>query len=77
MCGMIATLHTNPTDCQVEADMHEALFLLQHCGHDACGLATCAAGGKSTNTSETGLHRKCSCDGAQIADLHGYMWIAT
>ncbi len=44
---MIATLHANPVDCEVDADMHEASYLLQHRSYDTCGSATCAAGGKT------------------------------
>ena len=55
MCGTITALHTNLVDCQVEADMHEALYLLQHRGHDACGLATCAAGSKIYENKGNGV----------------------
>ena len=52
---MIATPHANPVDCEVDADMHEALYLLQDRGHSACDFATCAAGGKIYKTGETAL----------------------
>ena len=43
---MIATPHANPVDCEVDADMREALYLLQYRGHNVCGFATCAARSK-------------------------------
>ena len=75
MCGVIAAVHASPADCQVAADIHEALYLLQHRGQDACGLATCAAGGKIYQNKGNGLAAKVFRDGARISDLPGYMGI--
>ena len=75
MCGVIAALHASPVDCQVAADIHEALYLLQHRGQDACGLATCATGGKIYQNKGNGLAAKVFRDGARVSDLPGYMGI--
>ena len=56
MCGIIATLEINSADYLVAIDMHDALHLLRHRGHDACGPLLVLLAAKSTNTSE----RMCS-----------------
>ena len=37
MCGIIGVIHGHP-DAEAAAYLHEALYLLQHRGQDACGI---------------------------------------
>ena len=89
MCGIIAIICAQPADNLVAAEIHEALYLLQHRGQgnvnahsfenipetrpDACGIATCASGGKIFQCKGNGLAAKVFRDGARIPDLRGYM----
>ena len=75
MCGVTALLHAKAIDNSVAAELHEALYLLQHRGQDACGIATCAPGGKIYQCKGNGLAAKVFRDGARISDLPGYMGI--
>ena len=75
MCGIIAVLHAKAADNSVAAELHEALYLLQHRGQDACGIATCAQGGKIYQCKGNGLAAKVFRDGGRIADLPGYMGV--
>lgn len=89
MCGVIAIICAQPADNFVAAEIHEALYLLQHRGQgnvdlhllqistekwlDACGIATCGVGGKVFSCKGNGLAAKVFRDGARIPDLPGYM----
>ncbi|KAL9131967.1 MAG: hypothetical protein Q9217_000247 [Psora testacea] len=73
MCGILALLHTQAEGTSVAAELHEALYLLQHRGQDACGISTCAAGGKIFQCKGNGLAAKVFRDGARVPDLPGYM----
>jgi len=72
MCGIIAAILADVTGT-VAVDIHEALYLLQHRGQDACGISTCASGGKIFQCKGNGMASKVFRDGARVADLPGFM----
>jgi amidophosphoribosyltransferase len=72
MCGIIAVIHADPAS-PAAVEIHDALYLLQHRGQDACGIATCAAGGRIYQCKGNGMASKVFHDGSRIADLPGFM----
>ncbi|KAL9126179.1 MAG: hypothetical protein Q9175_007957, partial [Cornicularia normoerica] len=76
MCGIIGILHAQPSETSAASELHEALYLLQHRGQDACGIATCGPRGKIYQCKGNGLASKVfGADGARVADLPGWMGI--
>lgn len=72
MCGIVAVIHAD-AQSTAAVEIHDALYLLQHRGQDACGVATCATGGRVFQCKGNGMASKVFHDGARIADLPGYM----
>ncbi|KKA31071.1 hypothetical protein TD95_002570 [Thielaviopsis punctulata] len=80
MCGVLAIILGQVVEdpnfpCHAAATLHEALYYLQHRGQDACGVATCSAGGRIYQCKGNGMAAKVFDDGKRVQDLPGFMGI--
>lgn len=81
MCGILALILGHIGDdpnapCKAAVDLHNALYFLQHRGQDACGVATCAAGGRIYQCKGNGMaHDVFGAKGQRVQDLPGSMGI--
>ncbi|EPS36707.1 hypothetical protein H072_9715 [Dactylellina haptotyla CBS 200.50] len=72
MCGILGVLLADMNG-SAAYELHEALYLLQHRGQDACGIATCAQGGRIFQCKGNGMASRVFQDGSRIAELPGFM----
>lgn len=76
MCGILGLILGDIDDATATtagADLHDALYYLQHRGQDACGIATCASGGRIYQCKGNGMAAKVFHDGSRVQDLPGFM----
>lgn len=78
MCGVIGLIlgdwETETEHNIAAANLHEALYYLQHRGQDACGIATCSMGGRIYQCKGVGMCSQVfSPDGKKVLGLPGFM----
>ncbi|KAH8730455.1 phosphoribosyltransferase-like protein [Phaeosphaeriaceae sp. PMI808] len=73
MCGIIAVIHGDPQSRSASAEIHAALYLLQHRGQDAAGIVSCSSGGRFHQRKGNGLASHVFQNGARVSDLPGFM----
>jgi amidophosphoribosyltransferase len=77
MCGILALMLANPEGNERAYQLHEALYTLQHRGQDACGLATCASGGRIYQWKGNGRAEAVFKLGVQLSSLPCYMGLVS
>lgn len=76
MCGILGLILGDIDEISATTtanDLHDALYYLQHRGQDACGIATCASGGRIYQCKGNGMAAKVFNDGSRVQDLPGFM----
>ena len=72
MCGVIGVLLAEGASATAAAaDIHDALFILQHRGQDACGISTSDVTGRVYQCKGNGMASRVFADGARLYDLPG------
>ncbi|GJC98623.1 amidophosphoribosyltransferase [Colletotrichum higginsianum] len=72
MCGVSAILLADSKATTAAIDLHESLYLLQHRGQDAAGIAVCQ-GGRVYHYKGNGMAAKVFADGSSLQHLPGFM----
>ncbi|KAK0372867.1 amidophosphoribosyltransferase [Colletotrichum paranaense] len=79
MCGILGICmghyDRDEDNCDAAQDIHEAMYLLQHRGQDACGIATSSYGGRIFMNKDSGMAATVFKDGKRVIDLPGWMGI--
>ncbi|KAK2001837.1 amidophosphoribosyltransferase [Colletotrichum falcatum] len=79
MCGIIGIClgdwDREDDSCDAAQELHEAMYLLQHRGQDACGIATSSKHGRIYSCKDAGMASKVFNDGRRVIDLPGWMGI--
>ncbi|KAF2499332.1 amidophosphoribosyltransferase [Lophium mytilinum] len=82
MCGIIGVILGNTTSTSAAVEIHDVGSIGMrscrddanlHRGQDACGIATCATGGRFFQCKGNGMASKVFHDGSRVADLPGFM----
>lgn len=76
MCGILAIINAGASENTAAAELHEALYLLQHRGQSAAGIVTCGTGGRFYQCKGNGMVSDVFKNGQRIADLPGNMALA-
>lgn len=73
MCGILGLIlaDTASHTADASADLHESLYYLQHRGQDACGIATCAEGGRVFQCKGNGMAAKVCSPWAVVSSVRG------
>ncbi|KAF2237736.1 amidophosphoribosyltransferase [Viridothelium virens] len=76
MCGIVASLQADRDANSAAVEIHDALYILQHRGQDACGIMSCTSNGRIHQCKGNGMASKVFHDGARVIELPGFMALA-
>ncbi|KAI9709933.1 MAG: amidophosphoribosyltransferase [Bogoriella megaspora] len=73
MCGIVASIQSDQEAGTAAVEIHDALYILQHRGQDACGIMSCDNKGRIQQCKGNGMASKVFDDGRRVIDLPGFM----